>query len=64
MGEVIDLEAERRARAQARARRDQALRDAERQQGVKDDKLGDGKLGDGGPKEPTRPGRDGGAGPR
>jgi hypothetical protein len=51
MGEVIDLEARRRAREAALRRRAQALREAEQQQAREDD-----------PQGPTKPGRDGGAG--
>jgi len=51
MGEVIDLEARRRAREAALRRRAQALRDAELRQAKEDD-----------PQGPPKPGRDGGAG--
>ena len=51
MGEVIDLEARRRAREAALKRRAQALRDAELRQAKQDD-----------PQGPPKPGRDGGAG--
>lgn len=51
MGEVIDLEARRRARESALKRRAQVLRDAESRQATEDD-----------PEGPPKPGRDGGAG--
>jgi hypothetical protein len=58
MGEVIDLERERRARERVRQRRDKALRDAAGKPAPA------GKIPGGGPEEPSTPGQDGGAGSR
>jgi len=58
MGEVIDLERERRARERARQRRDEALREA-------DGRARSGTPGQGDdPQKPSSPGQDGGAGRR
>lgn len=63
MGELIDLERERRAREQARQRRAKALREADA--GPRSVAPGPDAPAQGeGPETPSTPGQDGGAGTR
>lgn len=61
MGEVIDLERERRARERARQRRDKALREAD---AATSGPTGALPGGGGDPHGPSDSGQDGGAGSR